>query len=181
MSLKKSLLKISFLTLLLLNYSCVKDVDLDQYEEIILTPEAALDLIFFTITNDDFTNTSGGEATAGDETRLDFLDDDYIQNDLVRADFNFRFTNTFQSPLTATIRFLSPSNAVQHTIVIPVPPGSAGDPSTVDYTETIFEDQIGKIRRSIKVSVEITRHDPIAVDGSLQLESKGFYYFEFRS
>ncbi|MDX1762448.1 MAG: hypothetical protein R3218_09865 [Christiangramia sp.] len=169
------------MTLLLLNYSCFKDVDLDQYEEIVLTPEAAIDLVFFTITNEDFINTSGNESTAVDETRLDFLDDDYIQNNLIRADFNFRFTNTFASPLTATIRFLSPSNTVQHTIVVPVPSGNAGDPSMVDYTETIFEDQISKIRRSIKVSVEITKHDPTALDGSLQLESKGFYYFEFKS
>ena len=179
--LKKNLFKIAFLTLLLFASSCVKDVDLDQYEEIVLSPEAAIDLIYFTLTNEDFTGTSGGEMTARDETRLDFLDDDYIQNDLVRADFNFKLTNTFQSPVTATIRFLSTSNSVQHTIVVPVPAGSVGDPATVDYTETIYEDQIHRIKRSIKVSVEITRHDPVVVEGTLQLESRGFYYFEFQS
>ena len=179
MSLKKSLFKISFLTLLLLNYSCVKDVDLNQYEEIVLTPEAALDLIFFSIENDDFSSTSGGEATARDETRLDFLDDDYIQNNLVRADFNFRFTNTFQNELTATIRLLSPSNSVQHSIVIPIPASTGGSPANVDYTETISGTQITRVRRSIKLSVEISSPDPIANEGTLQLESKGFYYFKF--
>lgn len=179
MALKKSLFRISFLTLLLLHFSCVKDVDLDQYEEIVLSPEAAIDLIFFTVTNDDFSSTSGGGTTARDETRLDFLDDDYIQNNLVRADFNFRFANTFQNQLTATIRLLSPSNSVQHTIVIPIPAGSSDQPVTVDYTETISQGQISRVRRSIKLSVEISSPDPILDEGALQLESKGFYYFEF--
>lgn len=181
MSLNKNLSKIAFLTLLLISFSCVKDVDLDQYEEIVLSPEAAIDLVFFTITSDDFSGDPAGETTARDETRLEFLDDEYIQNNLVRADFNFRFTNTFQSPLTATIQFLSPSNAVQHTMVISVPQGSPGEPATVDYVESIFQDQINRIRRSIKVSVEITRHNSAFSEGSLQLESKGFYYFEFES
>ena len=171
--------KIAFLTLLFFCTSCVKDVDLDQYEEIVLSPEAAMDLVYFTVTDEDFTGGSGGEVTATDETRLDFLDDDYIQNGLVRSDFNFRFVNTFQSAFTATIRFVSPSGTVQHAIVIPIPPGSTGNPVTVDYTEIINEDQITRIRRSITMSVEVTRHDPIAVEGALKLESKGFYYFEF--
>lgn len=176
----KPLLKIAFLTLLVWCTSCVKDVDLDQYEEIIISPEAALDLIYFTVTAEDFTGGSGGEVTARDETRLEFLDDDYIQDGLVRSDFNFRLTNTFQSPITATIRFLSASNSVQHTIVIPVGPGTIEAPATVDYTEIINKDQINRIKRSITLSVEITRHDPFAVEGALQLESKGFYYFEFQ-
>jgi hypothetical protein len=181
MSFNKNLFKIAFLALLLTNFSCVKDVDLDQYEEIVLAPEAAIDLVFFTIAADDFTSTGGGETTARDETRLDFLDDDYIQTSLVRADFNFKFHNTFQSPLTATIRFLSPSNSVQHTIVVPIPQGDSGNSGTVDFTESIFEDQINRIRRSIKVSIEITRHDSTTTEGTLKLESKGFYYFEFES
>lgn len=178
---KNYLSKIAFLTLLLACSSCVKDVDMDQYDEIILSPEAAVDLIFFDLTAEVFTEGSGSGQTASDETRLDFLDDDYIQNNLVRADFNFRFTNSFQSPLTATISLISPGNSVQHTIIIPIPPGSPGEPATVDYTEIITEAQIYRVRRSIKMSVAITRHDPMAVEGSLHLASKGFYYFEFES
>lgn len=181
MSLGKDPFKIAFLTLLLIASSCVKDVDLDQYEEILLTPEAAIDLIFFTITTNNFSSSPGGDETAWDETRLDFLDDDYIQDNLVRADFNFKLRNTFESPLTVTVRFLSPSNSVQHTIIIPVQPGNSSDPATVDYIESIFQNEIGRIKRSIKISVEITKHDPAAVEGDLQMESKGFYYFEFES
>lgn len=176
---KKNFSKTAFLGLLIALSSCVKDVDLDQYDEIVLSPEAALDLIFFDLTNEEFTGISNDGVTAKDETRLDFLDDDYIQNDLVRVDLNFRFTNTFQSPLTATIRFLSPANVVQHTVVVPIPQGTTENPAVLDYTEIINEGQITRIRRSIRMSVEVTRHDSLAVEGSFQLESKGYFYFEF--
>lgn len=180
MSWRNCLSKMAFLALLTICTSCVKDVDLDQTDEIVLSPEAAVDLIFFDLVNEEFTVVSSSGVTAKDETRLDFLDDDYIQNDLVRADFNFRFTNTFESHLTAIIRFLSPANGVQHTILVSIPRGSLETPSVIDYTEIINEAQINRIRRSIKVSVEVTRHDPLAVAGSLQLASKGFFYFEFK-
>lgn len=166
-------------SLFILLTSCVKDVDLDQYEEIVIPPEAALDLIYFTLTSEDFTGGQNNPLRAADVTRLDFLDDDYIQNNLVRADFNFRFTNSFQREFVAVIKLLSEGNAVQHEVFIPIPAGTPASPAKIDYTDIINEDQIGKIRRSIKISVEITTHNGPFVDGELQLESRGFYYFEF--
>ncbi|NJW53936.1 hypothetical protein HC175_13520 [Salinimicrobium sp. CDJ15-91] len=171
--------KILFLPLILLATSCVKDVDLDQVEEIIIPPEAAIDLVYFTLKSEDFTGAGKNALRAADVTRLDFLDDDYIQNNLVRADFNFRFTNTFHREFVAVIRFLSEGNAVQHELLIPIPAGTDASAAIVDYTEIINEDQIGKVRRSIKLSIEITTHNGPFVDGELSLESRGFYYFNF--
>lgn len=180
---KKPLISISnfsaFFLLILLFSSCVRDVDLDQYEEIVLPPQAALDLIFFNLSSEDFTGAQNDRLRATDVTRLDFLDDDYIQNNLLRADFNFRFTNSFQREFVAVIRLLSEGNVVQHEILIPIPAGTADAPAKVDYTDIINEDQINRVRRSIKVSVEITTHSGPFVDGELKLESRGFYYFEF--
>ena len=175
----KYLPKIAFLTLIFLCSSCFRDVDMDQIDEVAISPEAALDLIFFEITNDKFTGSPGSGGTASDETRLDFLDDDYIQNDLQRVHLNFRFTNSFESELTAVFKLRSPDDAVQHTIQIPIPAGNAVAPATVDFTEIINESEISRVRKSIKISVEITRQDPLAVNGSLELASKGFFYFEF--
>jgi hypothetical protein len=179
---KKPLIRISFISavffFILLFSSCVKDVDMDQYNEIAIKPEAALDLIFFNLTNEDF-SIENNNLRAADDTRLDFLDDDYIQNNLLRADLNFRFTNSFESEFVAVMRLLSEANAVQHEIQIPIPAGTGTSPAKVDFTDIIYENQIGKIRRSIKISVEITTQDATLMDGELQLESRAFYYFEF--
>lgn len=167
------------IALLLLQSSCVKDVDLDQYEEIIIPPEAAIDLIYFTLSREDFTDPNNSPLRAADVTRLDFLDDDYIQTNLVRADFNFRFTNTFSREFVAVIKLLSEGNAVQHEILLPIPAGSEASPARVDFTDIINKDQIGKVRRSIKLSVEVTTHNAPFEEGKLSLKSRAFYYFEF--
>lgn len=154
-------------------------MDLNQYEEIVIPPEAALDLVYFTLKSDDFTGSSTNRLRAVDVTRLDFLDDEYIQNNLVRADFNYKFTNSFEREFVAVIRLLSEGNSVQHEILIPIPAGTGASPKIVDIIDVIKEDQIQKVRRSIKISVEITTHNSAFVDGELSLESKGFYYFQF--
>ncbi|WP_037373672.1 hypothetical protein [Salinimicrobium xinjiangense] len=180
---KKPLVKIKFFSafflFILLLFSCVKDVDLGQYEEIVLPPQASLDLIFFNLTSEDFTGEQNNRLRAADVTRLDFLDDDYIQNNLKSANLNFRFTNSFQREFVAVIKLLSEGNGVQHEILIPIPAGTTDSPAKVNYTDIINEDQINKIRRSIKMSVEITTHSGPFVDGELQLQSRGFFYFEF--
>lgn len=172
-------ISLTFTFLILMLTSCVKDVDLDQAKEIVIPPKAALDLVFFTLTREDFEGDQNSPLMASDFTRLDFLDDDYIQNNLVRADFNFRFTNSFEREFVAVIRFLSEGNAVQHEILIPIPAGTGASPAKVDFWDIINKDQIAKVRRSIKVSVEISTYNSAFGEGELNLKSKAFYYFEF--
>lgn len=176
----KHLLKIAFLTLLLLCTSCVKDVDMDQAEEIVIPPTAAIDLIYFDLTVDELSTGSGGNLRTEDETRLEFLDDDYIQDGLMRADFNFRFTNSFQNSFTVNFFFRTESNAIAHQIRVDVPAGTVASPATIDYTE-IIDTEINRIKRSIKVSAQIDMQEPlITSEGNLKLQSKGVYYFEFK-
>lgn len=126
-------ISLAFIFLIMMLTSCVKDVDLDQAKDIVIPPKAALDLVFFTLTVEDFTGDQNNRLRASDFTRLDFLDDDYIQNNLVRADFNFRFSNTFEREFVAVIRLLSEGNGVQHEMLIPIPAGSKTSPASVDF------------------------------------------------
>ena len=165
---------------LFLMLSCVKDVDINQFEEIVVPPTAALDLIYFNLAPSDFSDGAGGIKNVSDDVRLEFLDDDYIQDGLMQADFNFRFTNTFAQEFKVVMKFLSESNSEQHTINFHVPAGSTANPAILDYTERIDESQIGRIRRSIKLLVEVEMQpNSQPIEGTLQLESKAYYTFEF--
>lgn len=177
---RNKFIKFALLPVFLLVLSCVKDVDLDQYEEITIPPTAALDLIFFTLTSEDFIDNTGEFEKATDDVRLEFLDDEYIQNGLVEAWFNFRFTNSFAQPFTATFRFLSESSALMHTIIIEIPAGGGDTPAVIDYSEIISGSNINRIRNSIQLEVEIEIHPNSApVEGELQLESRAYYTFDF--
>jgi hypothetical protein len=179
--LRRNRRKLAFLPLLFLLFSCVKDVDLDQIDEVVIPPTAAIDLVFFDLEASDLKDTSSGAKVASDDTRLEFLDDDYIQDGLMRADFIFKFVNTFQQPGTATVKFLSASNSLRHQVVIDIPSGTANSPAVVNITEIVGVEQISRIRNSIKMSVDIEifpNSEPL--EGTLKMESKAYYYFEFK-
>lgn len=177
----KSLPGFPVMLVLILFASCVRDVDIDQAGEIVIPPTAALDLVYFNLNSSNFQDEGSNVLRAVDETRLGFLDDNYIRDGLVRVDFNFRYTNTFEHTITNTIHFLSENNQVRYTIKFDIPPGTIGNPNTINYTEIIKEDNIDAIRKSIKMRVELEMN-PVSEnpEAELQLKSRAFYTFEFR-
>ncbi|HET8754198.1 MAG TPA: hypothetical protein VFM59_07530 [Salinimicrobium sp.] len=162
--------------------SCVKDVDIDQAEEIFIPPEVAVDLVYSTLSPSHFSNSvPSAPLVVSDTTRLDFLDDDYIKNSLVRAELNFKYTNTFPQAFTSTISFLSENNSKKYSFEIQIPAGSAASPQIVDHIEIIEGSAIKAIRKSIKLSIKVEMHPNTSpVSGELQLKSKGFFKFEFK-
>lgn len=162
--------------------SCIRDVDIDQAEEIVIPPTAALDLVYFTLDSSHFVpQPSSGVVMARDEVRLEFLDDDYIRNGLVRADYNFIYINTFSESFTNTITFLSENNAIRYVIRFDIPAGSSAEPAVINYTEIIDSDEIQAIRESIKMVISIeSQSNSLPATGELQLKSKAFYQFEFK-
>lgn len=182
MSFHRIFTRFALLSVLLVLASCVRDVDINQAEEIVIPPTAALDLVYFTLDSSHFMpRASSGTSRARDEVRLEFLDDDYVRNGLVRADYNFIYTNTFSQPFKNRITFLSENNVVRYVIEFDIPAGSVSEPAVVNYTEIINIDEIRAIRESIKMIIDIEMlANSQQNEGKLQLKSKAFYQFEFK-
>lgn len=87
--------------------SCVKDVDLDQAKDISLTPKLQVDLLIFDVNEDNFVDpiTNQPISIIRDEVRLEFLDDSYIQDDLMEVEFKFKYINTFPQTFSSRISF----------------------------------------------------------------------------
>lgn len=162
--------------------SCVKDVDLDQAGDIRLKPDLQVDLLIFDVEDSDFIDPNSGlsRTVIKDTVRLEFLDDSYIQNDLSKVEFRFRYTNTFSNSFSSRILFLSESNAVQHRVDFIIAGGDKANPVITEKLDFTGEQDIGRIRRTIKMVVEIevlTGGQP--VNGNLQFQSKGLFTFQF--
>ena len=162
--------------------SCVKGVDLDQREEIALTPDLQVSLLIFDVTGDDFSNLDTGEfqAIIRDTVRLEFLDDSYIRDDLSTVEFSFKYTNSFTQPFRNKISFLSETNTVQHVVNFDILAGNKGQAVETNWIEFIDNANIDVIKRSIKMVVELQalpNQDPFV--GELKFESKGLFSFEF--
>ena len=93
---KKLNLLCSFLALLFLFTGCIKDTNFDQAEDIALTSVVDLNLIHFNVDAGSFydESTSTEILTVRDTTEIRFLDDQEIQDGLIRVDFYFRYINS---------------------------------------------------------------------------------------
>lgn len=77
--------------------SCSSELDFDQANDIVLTPEIEADLIFFNLGTDNFLDTTTQDTTfvVRDTTRLEFLDDSFIRESVKEIEFRFQVDNSF--------------------------------------------------------------------------------------
>jgi len=179
--------KTTFQTLLLFlvslgSISCVKDVDLDQASDIGLKPKLQIDLLVYDVNETNFvdTLTNQQKTIIRDTVRLEFLDDSYIQDDLMEVEFKFKYINSFTRSFHNKISFLSENNSAQHVVEFNINPGDENNPAVTEVIDLIQFNQIQVIRRSIKMAVEIEAlpgNDPFT--GELKFQSKGLFSFEF--
>ena len=163
-------------------FSCVKDVDFDQAEDIALQPRLQVDLLIFDIDESDFVDPKTQElkTVVRDTVRLEFLDDDYIQKNLQEVEFSFRYINSFPQAFSNKISFLSENNHTQHSVSFYIGGGSQENAAVTEKIELIEEDRIQQIRRSIKMVVEVSvLPGQESFTGNLHFASKGLFSLEF--
>lgn len=162
--------------------SCFKDVDFEQSQDIQLTPDLKTDLLYYTIDQTDFldSETNAYTPVIRDTVRLEFLDDSYIQDGLMRAEFTFKHENRFPYLIKSRIQFLTENDRLQFAVNYDIPAGSLQAPSVVDTLHIIPENEIQKVRRSIKMLVELEMiGGGKELEGELDFQSKGLFEFEF--
>ena len=160
--------------------SCVKDTDFDQADDILLTPVIELDLIYFNLEASDFfdSNTSNPILTIRDTTDLRFLNDG-ISNDLVRAEFYFKFTNSIPRNFDVLFQFLGEQNDTTYVTQTSVLEGSIQSPVITEFLHNVEGDAISELTQASKVVVSVTIPSSNAnLEGELNLQSKTTYYLE---
>lgn len=179
----KYLLKSLFVGILILSsVGCVKDIDLDQGEEISLRPDIKTDLLIYDVNENDFLDPETKEVknVVRDTVRLEFLDDDYIQNDLTSLELYFRHQNSFPQAFQTKVKFLSESNSEQFRIEYTVVSGNEEHPTTTEITKMVDKSEIRKVKNSIKMVVELEpQSNGKELAGELQFASTGLFRFQF--
>ena len=170
------------LFLLAVTGSCVKDVDISQSQQITLNPDVQLDLLIFDVNQDDFIDpqTNALRTVIHDTVRLEFLDDDYVQQDLQQVELKYKYLNTFSQAFYSKVTFLSENDQIEHVTEFFIGAGSNNNPAETQKTDLIPPSDINSIKRSIKMAVEIEvqpNNDPF--EGELKFQSKGLFSFQF--
>ena len=157
-------------------------MDFEQAQEIALEPDLQVDLAYYQLNENDFIDSETNAYTPfiRDTIRLEFLDDDYIQDGLMYAELRFRHENSFPYTIQSNIRFLGGNGSDQFNVSYAIPPGTLAAPSVVDTVRVLEGSEISKMRRSLLMVMEL---EVIGagkdIEGTLDFSSKGFFRFEF--
>ncbi len=157
-------------------------MDFEQAQDIALEPDLQVDLAYYQLNENDFIDSETNAYTPfiRDTVRLEFLDDDYIQDGLMYAALRFRHENSFPYTIQSNIRFLRSNGSSQFSVAYNIPPGTLEAPSVVDTTRVLEGSEITKMRRSLLMVMEL---EVIGagkdIDGALDFSSKGLFRFEF--
>ncbi len=181
---KKNLLMptVGLLAVLLL-FSCIKDTNFDEAQNIALTPVVELDLIYFNVDAGEFydsiTNTS--ILTLRDTTEIRFLDDTDFRESLIRAEFQFNFTNSIPREFMVDFQFLSEENEETFVTGTIVNQGTEQAPVFTQFIENVEGEEVLQLTLANKVVVTITiPSSDASLRGILNLQSKTTYYLEIK-
>jgi hypothetical protein len=175
-------LKIIILCCAVFLTGCVKDVDFSQAKDIVLSPDIQSNLVLYEVGESDFVDPDTQEMRTViiDTVRLEFLDDDYIQNDLNSVEFYFRNINTFPQAFVSRVHFLSATGRKQFSVNYPISPGSSDNPVSTERIEVMGADRIEQVKNSIIMVVELeVQTNQEDFTGNLEFASKGLFKFEF--
>jgi hypothetical protein len=169
------------LTSILLFVSCFDGTDFDQTNEVVLTPEIELDLIYFNLEASNFYDYANNTEVlvVEDTTDLDFLGGSDINDIIKGADFYFEFTNTIARGFNVSFDFLNNDNVSKYLMQTTVSPGSENTPVVSYFVQSLDALQIKELTKANKVLVTVTIPSSSQdLSGVLNLQSKTTYYLQ---
>lgn len=173
------LLYLCFMGMLAL--SCVDDVDFDQADDLVLTPQVDVDLIFLSLQTENFIDASIPDTTVvvQDTTRLEFLNDSFVRDNIKQIDLTFQVDNTFGQSFTNRAVFLNNNGVPQYGLEFTVDPSADGSVTRTTFVETVTQEELDAILSSIQLANELTLNtNGATIDGSIDLQSKALFSLE---
>jgi hypothetical protein len=169
-----------FLLLILLNLifvSCTKAVDFNQINDLELNPVIESSLIFFDEPASRFLDNGNEVLLTQDFIIVDFFNNGFIEDNLVKAEFVFETENSIDRRFDLQIDFLDSSGQQQHSLSITQQPLSNNS-----YIEVFEEDTLDALKNTtlIVFRLRLSSGNPAineTTPGTIKLKSKTIFYF----
>ncbi|GAL71643.1 hypothetical protein [Jejuia pallidilutea] len=94
---------------LLIGFSCTKPVDINQIRDLVLQPVVESSLIFYKASAKDFFIGGIEQNTAEDFIEIDFFNNSFVQDNLIKAAFVFNVENSINRGYQLRVSFLDAS------------------------------------------------------------------------
>ncbi len=185
--LKKITLNISLVLCIILCFNaCIKDVDFDQADDLAISPALEVSVIHFEEPARTFLDSDGVELVmVQDSVNIAIFRDQFLIDNLVKADFSFETTNTINRSYEAQIDFYNDLYELQHSFNFVVGASVNNQDIVVEYVEVFEGQDLDALKATTNLVLTLTLQpssDASTLDedslGQLELKSKASFYFE---
>ena len=164
--------------------SCVKDVDFNQAENLAFSPILDASLLHFEEPASSFVDDDGTErVTIVDSVDIDVFQNQYVVDNLIKAELLFESTNTINRAYEAKVEFFDAENVLQYTFTYAVPRSPDNLDVVVTHLEVFENDSLIALKATEKLVLTLileesedgsilTENSP----GELKFRSKGTFY-----
>ncbi|WP_430412009.1 hypothetical protein [Kordia sp.] len=177
--------RIFSILLLVLITSCVKDVDFEQAEDLSISPVIESSLVFFDFPASEFQEPTGTALVVEqDALELNFFNEEFIRDNLVRAEFFFDISNTINRAFRLDVVMYGENGSVTYAFDISI--GAGGTNEVVEIHTEIFEDAtLDQLKNTTSMQFVLTMFPSITGEplddtstGNIKMRSKATLFFE---
>lgn len=165
---------------LLLMFNCTRPVDFNQADDLVLEPVLESSLVFYTASAEDFFVGGSEQSTAEDFAEIDFFNNSFIQDHLIKVEFVFQIENSINRAYRLSVSFLDTNGQILETFDVNTEASSNNQVIPSEHIET-FEDvslQRVKQTRVLVFSLTMLPGTPINENtpGVISVKSKGILF-----
>ncbi|EDP97994.1 hypothetical protein U8527_18545 [Kordia algicida OT-1] len=177
--------KIAPLLLLFLVAACVEDVDFEQAENISISPIVESSLIFFDFPASEFSEPTGTAiVVVGDELELDVFNDEFLRDNLIKAEFFFEVTNSIDRNFRADIIMYDANDQITYAFAVNIMPDGNNEVVTT-HTEVFEDDLLEQLKNTVRMELVLSMFPSpsgIPLDensiGNIKMRSKATLFFQ---
>jgi len=162
--------------------SCSSDLDFDQADDFTAQPIITTNLAYFTAAASDFTAAGSGTFSYRYAANVDFLNDSFVEDNLIKAELYFRNKSTIERDFVYNIVFLDINDAPIYTINMNVPASIGGAEVLIENTETFTTANIAILKNTVKMvfAITIAPGPPLTATspGKIEMSSSITAYFD---
>jgi len=162
-------------------FSCTKEIDFNQINDVSLKPVVALNLIFFNALASDFFIDRIEQSTIKDTVVIDLFNRGFIIDNLVKAELVFETTNSIDKSFNIKVDFLDTSNRLKHTFTLTAPASPLNTDIITSHIEVFENTSLDALKVSNKIELTLQALSggmPLNNDtpGVITLKSKGVFF-----
>ncbi|SFC82588.1 hypothetical protein [Algibacter pectinivorans] len=169
------------LSLAMCFWSCTEEIDLNQAEDLELSPVIENSLLFFDAPATNFFAGANESSEFSDFIELDLFNNSFTRNNIVKVEFVFDVLNSIKRSFELQVDLLDDLDQTVHTFSFEALASPDASQVYTKYTEVFEGNRLRVLMNANKLSFTLIVQEGEAINentlGQINMKSKSVFYF----